>query len=96
MSSRRRVALVRALIKRPSLLVLDGIAGTDTPADAALRQSVRDELPEATILYAALEEGAVKEADIVARIAENGLVRCERRAGQDDAAPPERTRRSAR
>jgi putative ABC transport system ATP-binding protein len=97
---RRRVALVRALIKRPSLVVLDGIAGTDTPVDAALRRSVRAELPGATILYAALEEGALPGADTVARIAENGLVRCEQVAHlaadpAHDAASPERTRRSA-
>jgi putative ABC transport system ATP-binding protein len=95
-TSRRRVALVRALIKRPSLLVLDGIAGTNTAADASLRRSVRDELPEATILYAALEEGAVQGANVVARIAENGLVQCEEVARlADDAASPERSRRSA-
>ena len=95
-TSRRRVALVRALIKRPRLLVLDGIAGTDTPADAALRRSIRDGLPEATVLYAALEEGAVGGADMVARIAENGLVRCEAAAmSPDSAASPERNQRSA-
>ncbi len=95
-TSRRRVSLVRALIKRPCLLVLDGIAGTDTRADATLRRSVRDELPEATILYAALEEGAVQGADLIARIAENGLVQCQAVADLPDSAdPPERTRRSA-
>ena len=95
-TSRRRVALVRALIKRPTLLVLDGIAGADTDADATLRSSIRDELPEATILYAALEEGAARGADMIARIAENGSVRCEDVADlPGDAVSPERTRRSA-
>jgi putative ABC transport system ATP-binding protein len=95
-TSRRRISLVRALIKRPNLLVLDGIAGSDTPGDAALRRAVRAELPEATILYAALEEGAVCGADRVARITETGAVTCEDLAGSDDlAVPPERSRRSA-
>ena len=94
-TSRRRIALVRALIKRPNLLVLDGIAGTDTSVDAALRRAVRDELPEATILYAALEEGAVLGAEKVARIAENGAVTYEDTVADDFATSPERTRRSA-
>jgi putative ABC transport system ATP-binding protein len=101
-ASRRRVALVRGLIKRPRLLVLDGVAGTDTAADATLRLGLRAELPAATILYAALEEGAVRGADMVARIAENGLVRVEEVARRPDAAESsesaasdERTRRSA-
>jgi putative ABC transport system ATP-binding protein len=95
-TSRRRVALVRGLIKRPRLLVLDGIAGTHSAVDAALRQSVRQELPEATILYAALEEGAIEGADMVARIAENGLVKCEQVARRADAtASVASTRRSA-
>ncbi len=95
-TSRRRIGLVRALIKRPNLLVLDGIAGSDTPADAVLRRAVRAELPEATILYAALEEGAIAGAEKVARIAETGAVTYEGIAVTDDlAAPPERSRRSA-
>ena len=96
-TSRRRVALVRALIKRPRLLVLDGIAGADTAADAGLRRAVRDELPEATVLYAALEEGATRDADTVARIAENGFVTSEDAArgaagAANHAASPERDR----
>lgn len=95
-TSRRRVALVRALIKQPNLLVLDGIAGTDTPADMALRLAAREELPEATILYAALEEGAISGAEMMARIAENGVVTYDETKGAADlAASPERTRRSA-
>ncbi len=92
-TSRRRISLVRALIKRPVLLVLDGMAGTDTPGDAALRRAVRAELPEATILYAALEAGAVTGAEKVARITETGAVTYEDVADTDDpAASPERTR----
>lgn len=73
-TTRRRIALVRGIIKRPKLMVLDGIGGADTETDSALRRAVRAELPETTILYAALEEGAVREAEIIARINENGVV----------------------
>ncbi|MEO1490684.1 MAG: ABC transporter transmembrane domain-containing protein [Pseudomonadota bacterium] len=76
-SSRRRVALVRGLIKRPRLMVLDGIAGSDTPADAELRAAIKAELPDTTILYAALEDTAIAGVDGVAAIAEDGVVRLE-------------------
>ena len=73
-ASRRRIGLVRGMIKRPRLMVLDGIAGTDSAVDKALRKAVREALPETTILYAALEDGAVEGADMIAEIADNGSV----------------------
>ncbi len=81
-SSKRRIGLVRALIKRPEILILDGIAGSDSPADIELRKAVREELPDAAILYAASEDTAVEIAEHVAVIAESGQVRCETRANR--------------
>lgn len=81
-SARRRIGLVRGMIKRPNLMVLDGIAGSDNATDTELRRAVRQQLPETTILYAATEEDAIRGADLVARIAENGSVTCR----EDDAA----------
>jgi putative ABC transport system ATP-binding protein len=86
-TARRRIGLVRGLIKRPRLIVLDGIGGSDAEADARLRSSVRAEAPEATILYAALEPGAAEGADIVARIAPDGAVACEFRQPAREGAP---------
>ncbi|MEM9100219.1 MAG: ABC transporter transmembrane domain-containing protein [Pseudomonadota bacterium] len=71
-SMKRRVALVRAVIKRPQILVLDGIAGGEGEADRELRQKVRAELPEATILYAAASEGATEGADRVLALDDTG------------------------
>ncbi len=72
-SVRRRVALVRAIIKRPNLLVLDGVAGSDNDADADLRRKIRAELQETTtILYAAAEDGAEAGADLVVDISAGG------------------------
>ena len=51
-SSRRRIALVRAMMKNAPLLILDGIAGSESAADAALRRALREKLPDAAILYA--------------------------------------------
>jgi putative ABC transport system ATP-binding protein len=84
-TARRRIGLVRGLIKRPRLIVLDGIAGADTETDAILRESIRAEAPDATILYAAIEDGAATGADIVAHIAPDGLVACEVRRPEREA-----------
>ncbi|HET7409064.1 MAG TPA: hypothetical protein VFJ13_02585, partial [Paracoccaceae bacterium] len=88
-TTRRRIALVRGLIKRPRLIVLDGIAGSGTEADARLRAGIRAEAPDATILYAALEDGAAGGADLVARIAPDGTVEAEapQPAGRQTPAP---------
>lgn len=85
-ASRRRVALVRGMIKRPGLLVLDGIAGGNVPADRELRAAIRRELPEAAILYAAAADPAAEGADLIVRVAENGTVTCE--AGAERADEP--------
>ena len=79
---RRRIALVRAMIKQPQILVLDGIAGGDGEEDVRLRTAIRQDLPGATILYAALEDEAIQGADLVIRIADNGEAVCEAPANQ--------------
>jgi putative ABC transport system ATP-binding protein len=73
-TARRRMALVRALLKRPGLLILDGIAGSADPADIALRAIVRTELPDATIIFAATD-GVAEDADLTVEIDANGSVR---------------------
>ncbi|MEM9139486.1 MAG: hypothetical protein AAGB15_06610, partial [Pseudomonadota bacterium] len=75
-SVRRRIGLIRAMVKRPSVLVLDGVAGSDNAVDAALRTAIRADLPEATVLYAAAEGGATTGADLVITIADNGEAVC--------------------
>lgn len=76
-STRRRIALVRGLMKRPDFLILDGIAGSESDEDTRLRAALREELGEGAILYAATEEGALDMADKVARISGTGQVRCD-------------------
>ena len=73
-TARRRAALVRALLKRPPVLILDGIASGSDPADAALRETIRRELPESTIIFAAVD-GAAEDADTVIRIDASGNAR---------------------
>ncbi|MFQ5566163.1 MAG: ABC transporter transmembrane domain-containing protein [Paracoccaceae bacterium] len=80
-TARRRIALVRALLKRPGLLILDGIAAGAAPADIALRAVIRAELPDATIIFAA-DDGSAEDTDLAVEIDEDGSVRTEA------AAPP--------
>jgi putative ABC transport system ATP-binding protein len=75
-TARRRTALVRALLKRPKLLILDGIAGGNDPGDIALRAMIRTELPDAAIIFATTD-GVAGDADLMVKIDEGGSVRSE-------------------
>ena len=72
---RRRVALVRAVIKRPLILVLDGVAAGDSDSDAETRRTIRAELPDALIVYAANSDKAAQGADQVVEIEEDGTLK---------------------
>jgi putative ABC transport system ATP-binding protein len=75
-NARRRTALVRAMLKRPRLLILDGIAASADPADLALRAAIRNELPEAAIIFATTD-GSPSDADLAIKIDDDGNVRAE-------------------
>ena len=76
-STKRRIGLVRAMIKRPHLLVLDGIASTDSGSDRALRFALLSALPETTVLYAAADADAADGADFLVQISDTGSVTVE-------------------
>ncbi|TVQ55324.1 MAG: hypothetical protein EA355_10050 [Rhodobacteraceae bacterium] len=65
---RRRVALVRALLKRPQVLVLEAAVGED------LRTLARRAAPQATLIYAADAEEDLIGADVALRLAPDGVV----------------------
>jgi len=76
-STKRKIALVRGLLKNPHLLILDGIAGSDSDDDAGLRQTIREAVPEAIIVYAATDEPeALEIADRVINIDKGGTADC--------------------
>mgnify|MGYP001793614071 CR=1 FL=1 len=87
-STKRRIGLVRALIKQPSLLVLDGIAATHSGADKALRFAIVSCLPDATVLYAAADEEASEDADIVIDVSETGVARTIEITNSTTDSPP--------
>lgn len=63
---RRRVALVRALLKRPQVLVIEAALGAD------LRALARRAAPQATVLYAADAEADLAGADLALRLGPDG------------------------
>lgn len=67
-SSRKRAALLRALLKRPPLLVIDGVAGGPGAADAAMRAVIREELAGKTVVMAVSGLDAARDADHVITI----------------------------
>ena len=83
---RRRTGLARALIKRPTLIVLDGVAGGPSADEAALRAMVRETLPDAIILVAAVDEAVAAEADRVLVIDDDGSVAEEKPRGPERIA----------
>jgi hypothetical protein len=86
-TARRRIALARAMLKRPTLLILDGIAATASRADEALRAAIREDLPESMIVFAAASAEAGADADLIVTIDAAGAVRSERRRSRQPDAP---------
>jgi len=73
-TARRRVALVRALIKRPRFMLLDGPAGRESSEDRRLRGAIRADQPELCLVYGASAEAAAEDADRAVAIDEAGAV----------------------
>ncbi len=95
-TARRRVALARALLKRPSVLILDGVGGGRTTADIELRRSIREILPEATLIFAAEHpEDAVADAVIEIDADSNARLVTAAAARGQDTEGTEATRRRA-
>jgi putative ABC transport system ATP-binding protein len=77
LGARRRVALIRAVVKRPSYLVLNGMAGGADAADAELRDRARRDSGGAALIYAASGMDAARGADHVLLIGSDGVARME-------------------
>jgi ABC-type nitrate/sulfonate/bicarbonate transport system substrate-binding protein len=55
-------------------MILDGIAASAAPSDIALRATIRSELPDATIIFAATD-GVAEDAGLTVEIDEDGSAR---------------------
>ena len=84
---------MRALLKRPRFLILDGLAGGTDPGDAALRDVILAELPESCLIFAAAD-GYAGTADIQVTIGNDGTARAERPKRETDAMQQEQWRTS--
>ena len=63
---KQRLCIARALLKRPKILILDdSTSAVDTATEAAIRESFRNELKDATKIIIAQRITSVQEADMI-------------------------------
>lgn len=74
-SSRRRAALVRALLKRPDTLILDGVSGGPSADEAGVRAAIRDEMAGRTLIMSLGFVDAAKDFDHVIRVNDDGTTK---------------------
>ena len=61
---KQRLAIARALVKRPDIYIFDDtFSALDYKTDAALRQALRRETGQATVLIVAQRIGTIRHAD---------------------------------
>jgi putative ABC transport system ATP-binding protein len=82
------VALIRAVVKRPAFLILNGMGGGPDAADAELRERARRESGGAALIFAASGMDATRGADHVLRIGDDGTARLEPVARAEGGAGP--------
>lgn len=73
-SSRRRAALLRAMLKRPDELIVNGVAAGPSDDDAALRRAIRAEMAGRTLVMALTFVDAAMEFDHVIRVEADGTI----------------------
>ena len=88
-AAHERIAFVRAVIKRPDVLVLDhALASNDPGARQRTRDRLRALLPDATLIFLEPEFLNPQAYDMVLEIEEGRLVRGGESADADSAATP--------
>ena len=63
---KQRLCIARALLKKPTILILDdSTSAVDTATEAKIRQTFKNELADSTKIIIAQRIGSVKDADII-------------------------------
>ncbi len=74
-SSRKRGALLRAFLKRPGILILDGIAAGSSAEDVALRATIMEEMGGKTVIIGLNDAESARSCDHVIMISNDGSAR---------------------
>ncbi|MGE5459763.1 MAG: ATP-binding cassette domain-containing protein, partial [Solirubrobacterales bacterium] len=71
---RQRLAIARALVKRPQILIFDdSFSALDFATDARLRAALRAETRDASVLVVAQRVGTIMHADRIVVLAEGSI-----------------------
>lgn len=71
---KQRLCIARALLKRPSILILDdSTSAVDTKTDALIRQGFKEYIPETTKIIIAQRIASVQDADMIV-VMDNGTI----------------------
>ncbi|MEX2520690.1 MAG: ABC transporter transmembrane domain-containing protein [Paracoccaceae bacterium] len=73
-SSRRRAALLRAMLKHPETLIVNSVAGGPSDDDAAVRAAIRKEMQGHTLVMALTFVDAGADFDHVIRVEADGTI----------------------
>ena len=72
---RQRLAIARALVKRPEIYIFDdSFSALDTATDARLRQALRREISDATLIIVAQRVATVQDADQILVLEDGRIV----------------------
>lgn len=73
-ASRRRVIIIRALLKRPEILIVDGIAMGDAPEAKEARDLLREEMKGRTLIMAITSPKTAATFDHVINVKNDGTI----------------------